>query len=534
MTLTIRERSQKVADCIKTNAKQGLESIAAAIGLSKSSVHRHQQAIARRNQYPESGLWETAAGSTWLLRLVVGVIYHFGIKQGVGAESLSVFFKAVHLDTHVGSSASALRQLKHRLQQAIVAYEAAQAEHCQPSDKSGICLGGDETFFGLPILVLIELASGFIFTEVECENRCYDTWRNQIETWWNQAQWQCHFVVSDGARALVKLALCGLGSVSVADLFHAMRALGRPIGSALGRQLARLEKQADTLHHQLSKTTDTSKQQTLRAQLEVLTQQHQQLEQDQQTYHRALADISQTVHPFTLDTAQWQFFEALTTQLAAPLRTLSDLAHLYGGDTAQNAIATFQAQIPKFATGIHAWWQWVIQALAAETQEMDVQNWVLTALLPWVYWSQQTDKTRKPQLKSRYQQAASDAYDQLMAQTMTLQMDDTQRQHWVQWCQWMCAKYQRTSSAVEGRNGYLSQRHHVNRGFSHQSLKVLTIIHNFDLKRADGTTAAQRLFGQPFPDLFEWVLSTIDELPMPRRSSKTHQTQPLHAELFPA
>ena len=98
----------------------------------------------------------------------------------------------------------------------------------------------------------------------------------------------------------------------------------------------------------------------------------------------------------------------------------------------------------------------------------------------------------------------------------------------------MCAKYQRTSSAVEGRNGYLAQRHHANRGFSAQSLKVLTIIHNFDLKRPDGTTAAQRLFGHTFPDLFEWILSTINELPMPRRSSKSHQVNPLHVELFPA
>jgi len=38
-------------------------------------------------------------------------------------------------------------------------------------------------------------------------------------------------------------------------------------------------------------------------------------------------------------------------------------------------------------------------------------------------------------------------------------------------------------------------------------LQVLTIIHNFDLKRADGTTAAERLFDHSFPDVFEWVSS---------------------------
>lgn len=88
----------------------------------------------------------------------------------------------------------------------------------------------------------------------------------------------------------------------------------------------------------------------------MLTQHHQQLEQDQQTYHAALADISQTIHPFTLETAQWQFFAALTTQLETPLSTLSELAHRYGGDRAHKAITTFQAQIPQLATGIHAWW----------------------------------------------------------------------------------------------------------------------------------------------------------------------------------
>jgi hypothetical protein len=35
--------------------------------------------------------------------------------------------------------------------------------------------GADETFYGLPILVAIELASGFIFSEAECEHRSYKT-----------------------------------------------------------------------------------------------------------------------------------------------------------------------------------------------------------------------------------------------------------------------------------------------------------------------------------------------------------------------
>lgn len=218
IVLNIRERRQKVADCIKKRGAQTLSAIANATGLPRSSVHRHRQAIARTHQYPESSFWDTEAGHQWLVRLVFGLVYTFGLKQGVGAESLSSFLQALHLETHVATSASSLRQLKQRVNQAVIDYEAAQSEQCHPRAGQGICVGADETFFGLPVLVLIELASGFIFIETECENRTYETWYEQVQQWWANSPWQCQYLVSDGARALVKLAVSGLGCVNVADL----------------------------------------------------------------------------------------------------------------------------------------------------------------------------------------------------------------------------------------------------------------------------------------------------------------------------
>lgn len=524
MPSTIRERSQKVADYLKNHAKEGIKTIAQATGLSKSSAHRHQQAISQRNQYPESSLWETEAGHQWLIRLVVAVHYHFGIKQGIGADSLSAFFSDLHLETHIGISANALRQLEQRINQAILDYEAAQAETCQRVETRGICLGADETFFGLPILVLIELASGFIFTEVSCENRRYDTWLEQLRQWWKPEQWTCHFLVSDGARALIKLAVSGLSTVSVADLFHALRALGQPIGKALSQRLAKVNRQTNLLEQQLQKHPSGSQHQALKAEIAALSQQQQQLEADQQSYHQALEEISQLIHPFNLTTSAWQLQGELTEALNKPLAVFKQLAQTYGGEAAQAAIKTFEAHIPSWVDGIEVWQRWVSEALISQTQELEVQCWVLTALLPWVYWSLQAERARKPQMLAAYQEAASLAFEQLFDHPMTLKCSAEDFRQWVIWCQQMSANYQRTSSAVEGRNGYLSQRHHANRGFSAQSLKVLTIIHNFDLRRADGTTAAQRLFGQSFPDLFESVLARISDLPLPRRSHKAHPT----------
>ena len=534
MTSTIRERRQQVAEFLKTQGRLALSAIAEATGLSRSAVHRHQQSIERAEQHPESGWWESAVGYQWLVRLVIAVVYHFGIKQGVGAESLSAFFKEIHVDTHVGSSPTALRQLKHRVEAAIVDYGNAQAEQCQPIEGQGVWLGGDETFFGLPILVLMELGSGFIFTEVETEDRTYSTWKSQLPAGWESAGWRCHALVSDEARALIKLATTGLGTVSVADLFHTLRNLGRPLGRSLGQSLAQLEKQAQQLLHRLNQASTDETKTALQAQYDAVIHQQQRVSDDQHRYRQIRQTISLSVHPFDLETGEWQLATDLSTRLSALLPTLNALATDYGGAAALAAVATFERQIPALAQGVHAWWHWVSQALSAETQDPEVQSWVLTVLLPWLYWSQQADKTRTPHLKHCYRQAASEAFDALMAAELTLTLQPEALESWLQWGRRMCANYQRTSSAVEGRNGYLAQRHHVSRGLSPQSLKVLTILHNFDLQRPDGTTAAQRLFGHPFPDLFESVLSTFTELPRPRRSSSSQQPNPWNSQPVPA
>lgn len=98
----------------------------------------------------------------------------------------------------------------------------------------------------------------------------------------------------------------------------------------------------------------------------------------------------------------------------------------------------------------------------------------------------------------------------------------------------MANNCQRTAAAVEGRNGYLNRLHHAGRGFSPQTLKVLTLIHNFHLKRPDGTTAAQWLFDYEFPDLFEWVVEHMSDLPLARRSPQAHSPNPFHLAGFPA
>jgi hypothetical protein len=89
---------------------------------------------------------------------------------------------------------------------------------------------------------------------------------------------------------------------------------------------------------------------------------------------------------------------------------------------------------------------------------------------------------------------------------------------WVSWAKQMVSYFQRTSSAVEGRNGWLTQMHHNGRGLTPKRLKAQTVLHNYYLKRYDGTTAAERLFKQEFQNPLVWVVERMGDLPLPRSS----------------
>ena len=76
--------------------------------------------------------------------------------------------------------------------------------------------------------------------------------------------------------------------------------------------------------------------------------------------------------------------------------------------------------------------------------------------------------------------------------------------------------FQRSSSNVEGRNGYLSLRNHQLRGLDHPRKRAcLTTMHNFFLTRADGTTAAERFFGQKPRSMFAAILESVEIPPAP-------------------
>ena len=59
--------------------------------------------------------------------------------------------------------------------------------------------------------------------EEAADNGTYATWQERVRAAVTRVGLELRYIVSDRAKALIKLALNGLGCPSVPDLFHALR-----------------------------------------------------------------------------------------------------------------------------------------------------------------------------------------------------------------------------------------------------------------------------------------------------------------------
>src|SRR5918912_3858330 len=201
------DKSLRIFNSLCHNATQSVRQVAQQTGLSKSSVHRLQQAMERRNRHPESWFWETAEGRLWLRRLVVATLYIFGLKRGVGLDTMSEFFARLHLETQVGCSASALRGVMQALEAALLETAAAwEQEGCAGGEMREIIGAVDEKFLERMILVLMDLATGYLLLEEVADDRTYPTWKALVKERLKALGTGVLYVVSDRAKTLIQLA----------------------------------------------------------------------------------------------------------------------------------------------------------------------------------------------------------------------------------------------------------------------------------------------------------------------------------------
>ena len=78
----------------------------------------------------------------------------------------------------------------------------------------------DETFWERMMLVCMDLASGYLLVEEVAAERSYATWYAVVTARLAMLGTRGRYLVSDRAKALIKLAETGLACLSIPDVFH--------------------------------------------------------------------------------------------------------------------------------------------------------------------------------------------------------------------------------------------------------------------------------------------------------------------------
>ena len=382
----------------------------------------------------------------------------------------------------------------------------------------------DETFLGDKLIpALLEPGSNHLILEGMEDDRQCGAWLEKAAPRLGALGLKAGHAVSDRAKALIKLATDGLGCGPGAGLFHAQQDISRWLGARLGRRQAQAEKRREAAAWRQAPAEDS-----LRPLVALVDAEraHGAAAATGADYHARLAGIAEDVHPFTLE-GQPKAAASVVSGLEGRARALEALAASAGIAGTRQALRKFRSQFDGPAIHITSWWQRVPETLTGLAVDPASREWLTRGLLPVVCWHQQGQRTKNKRQREACRQAWQRAAQALQAHEFTRSLPEGDLQRRLEWAEWMAGKFHRSSSAVEGRNGRLSQMYHNGRGLTEPRLRALTVIHNYGARRPDGTTAAMRLFGRDFPDLFSWLLDQMGEVPLPRQGKQRVVRNPL-------
>jgi len=368
----------------------------------------------------------------------------------------------------------------------------------------------------------MDLATGYWLMEAVSAERSLATWVDRANKRRTTFGTEVVALVRDRAKALLKLAHTGLGGPRLPEVLPLGHDLAK--GYALGlcgrlRHAKRALDQATQRRETLPKHTQAERVAIEQAQAWVAAcaTSVNPWQAVGRVWRQRLAHVSRILHPWRLADARRQTSAEVEEQWRAEREAIETWRATNRLPMKKDTWDKVRQQRAGIAALVDLWWQTVRQDLTQLAMTPRWTQWAEDVLLPWMYWQQQLRRTRHPVQKAQMALVLQAVEEVFERHPCTRQLKPELLAGWKAWAAEHAKAFQRASSAVEGRNGYLSQMQHNHRGLPMRRYQVWTVLHNFDCRAADGTTPASRFFRRSFPDLFESVLSQIDELPMPRQ-----------------
>lgn len=483
--------------------------------------------------------FQSGPGLAFLHRLVLA-LHLVCVEVGAcGIRLVCLLLDLTGLNRFVAASYGAQQQVNVQVEQAMVDYQQTETPRlAKAMPRKTITVTQDETFTGGLCLVASDPVSNFIILEQLAQARDQTTWNDLMAP--ALAQLNCEIIqsTSDEASGILAYVEHQLGAHHSPDLFHVQQELSRAVCAPLATKERAAEKvlteakaQRDQAQARFDQTDEPPQKrgpgrppkepiglEQAQQAFEVASQEHERLSQQRKQVKQSLEAISQAYHFVDLERGARRNGQLIASDIRTQIEAIRTVAQQE--QLSQNSLGRIdkaERVLPKMQATI----EFVSRYVAEQIKVLDLTppaSFAMHAKLIPASYLDRVAQTRTLNKGAPLRQLAERLRAPLfepggLLSELSPEFQSTLHQR----ARELAEVFQRSSSNVEGRNGYLSLRNHQLRGLDLPRKRAcLTTIHNFFLTRPDGTTAAERFFGQKPRSLFAAILNSVELPPAPR------------------
>jgi hypothetical protein len=485
-----------------------------------------------------AAFFQSGPGLAFLHRIVIA--FHLVCVEvgACGIRLVCLFLNLTGLNRFVAASYGAQQQVNLQVEQAMVTYRHDEtARLAQDMPRKDLTVTQDETFTGGLCLVTMDPESNFIILEQLAQTRDQVMWNDLMAP--ALAQLNCRVIqsTSDEAPGLLAYVEHYLEAHHSPDLFHVQHELVKAVSGPIATKEREVYKAVTEAREQIKRLqTDpqsagdeparrrsgrspkepVSLEQAEQA-LEAASREHERLAQQREQVKASIRGIGRAYHFVDLERGVRRNGKLIAGDIHAhidTIRTFAQQEHL--SETCLDRLAKAKRVVPKMQATI----EFVSGYVRQQVRQLDVAppaSYAMHAKLIPSYYLDRVAQTRSVsdgeplrELAERLRAPLLEpggALSALSPEALAQLHDEAKR---------LATVFQRSSSNVEGRNGYLSLRSHQLRGLDlPRKRECFTAIHNFFLAQPDGTTAAERFFGQKPRSMFAAILESVELAPVP-------------------
>jgi hypothetical protein len=482
--------------------------------------------------------FQSGPGLAFLHRLVIA-FHMVCVEVGAcGIRLVCLFLDLTGLDRFVAASYGAQQQVNVQVAHAMVSYHQEEtARLAQDMPQKDLTVTQDETFTGGLCLITMDPESNFIILEQLAQARDQITWDDLMAP--ALAQLNCRVIqsTSDEAPGLLAYVEPYLEAHHSPDLFHVQHELVKAVSGPMAskeraahkaitdatEQLERVQSDPQSADDEPEKRRPgrppkdpVSLEQAEQA-LDAARREHERLFEQRQQIKASIRGIGHDYHFVDLERGVRRNGQLIASDIQGHIEQIRTVAQQEGlSQSGLERIEKAERVVPKMQATIEFVSGYVNQQIAQLDLTPPVSFAMHAKLIP-SYYLDRVAGTRTVRDGEPLRELAERLRTPLFEPGGALSELSPEAQHHLHdEAKRFAAVFQRSSSNVEGRNGYLSLRSHQLRGLDlPRKRECFTTIHNFFLTRPDGTTAAERFFGQKPRSMFAAILESVELAPAP-------------------